>query len=45
MTGQRTYSTDFGLMEKMEKVSLKITYYEKVEVLTVPFDLKVSIGF
>ena len=39
---QYTYS--YFLFQKMEKVSVKINYFDKVEKATVPLDLRVGVG-
>jgi hypothetical protein len=37
-----TYSVSFGLMQKLDSITLRLTYFNKVEELTLP--LKMDIG-
>jgi hypothetical protein len=39
-----TYEVSYGLAEKVDSVTLKITYYTKVESVAVPVDLSVGVG-
>ena len=42
--GRMTYETNYGLAEKVDSVTLKITYYSKVETVAVPVDVSVGVG-
>jgi len=42
--GKMTYETTYGLAEKVDSVTLKITYYDKVETVAVPVDVSVGVG-
>lgn len=45
MTGDKTeYIYSFFIFQKTPKFSLKINYYDKVETVKVPVDLKVGLG-
>jgi hypothetical protein len=39
-----TYGQSYGLPDKVDSVTLKISYFEKVESIEIPLDLKVSVG-
>ena len=39
-----TYETSYGLAKKVDSVTLKITYYSKVETVAVPVDISVGVG-
>jgi len=41
---KRTYLTSYGLAEKVDSVTLKITYYTKVASVAVPVDVSVGVG-
>ena len=43
--GQMTYTRTYALSEKVDVVTVRITYFTKVETLTVPVNLKIGIGF
>jgi len=39
-----TYTRDFGLEQKVDKVTIKATYFSKLERVTIPVDLSVGAG-
>lgn len=39
-----TYSVSFGLMQKADSVTLRLTYYSKVEELSLPLKMDVGLG-
>ena len=43
-SAKMTYETSYGLAEKVDSVTLKITYYTKVESVAVPVDVSVGVG-
>lgn len=43
--GITCYSLNFGLEQKADAVTIKVTYYEKVEEVTVPVVLETGVGF
>ena len=42
--GKMTYETSYGLAKKVDSITLKITYYTKVESVAVPVDLSLGVG-
>ena len=44
IAGKMTYSKAIGLHKKADVVTVKVTYYQKVEKLTVPVNLSVGVG-
>jgi hypothetical protein len=40
-----TYGTLYGLARKLDRVTVRITYYETLEPVTVPLDLTTGVGF
>ena len=42
--GKTTYETTYGLVEKADPLSVKITYYTKMESVAVPVDISVGVG-
>jgi hypothetical protein len=40
-----THVVHYGLEKKVDKATTKITYFDKIEAVTVPIDLKTGIGF
>jgi hypothetical protein len=42
--GKMKQSISYFLPKKMDEVSVKITYFSKVEAMSVPFELSVSVG-
>jgi hypothetical protein len=43
--GKMTHQMNYGLEKQADKATSKITYFEKLEALTVPVDLKTGLGF
>jgi hypothetical protein len=43
--GKMTHQINYGLDKKVDQVTAKITYFEKIEAVTVPVDLKTGLGF
>jgi len=39
-----TYTRSFGLHRKVEKVTVKVEYYSKIETVRMPLDLTVGVG-
>jgi len=44
IAGKMTYSKAIGLHKKVDVVTVKVTYYQKIEKLTVPLNLTVGVG-
>jgi len=43
--GQMSYKRTYALAEKVDTVTVRVSYFAKVETLTVPLHLKVGVGF
>jgi hypothetical protein len=39
-----TYSRSYGLMQKVDSVTLRMTYFDKVEELTLPLKMEIGVG-
>lgn len=44
MPGSMTYSVEYNLAREVETVTMEIAYWENIETVEVPFDLKVGVG-
>ncbi len=42
---QQRFTTIYQVEGKVDRVSVKITYFDKVETLTMPLDIEVGVGF
>lgn len=42
---KKSYTRTMGLAKKVASVTVKVTYFEKIEPLEVPLDLAVGVGF
>ena len=42
--GNTTHSTTYSLKKRIDKATVRITYFEKTESVTVPVDLAVGVG-
>ena len=40
-----TTETTYGLAKKVKKLTVKVTYFEKIETLSVPINQEVGVGF
>jgi hypothetical protein len=45
INNQRTYTMEFGLEKKVEMLTVRVTYYEKIESVAVPVTLEAGVGF
>lgn len=43
--GKSEYHTYFGFEKKVEKATIQLTYYSKIEKIEVPIDIQIGIGF
>ena len=43
--GQMTYTHTFGLARKVDRVTVRITYYSQIEPVSIPLDLTLGVGF
>jgi hypothetical protein len=43
--GKTTHVVNYGLEKKVDQVTARITYFDKIEAVKVPVDLKTGIGF
>ena len=41
----KPFQTQYGLEKKVDSLTVKVTYYEKVETLTVPVSIETGVGF
>lgn len=39
-----TYSVSYGLMQKVDSVTVKLTYFDKIEELTLPLKIDIGLG-
>ena len=40
-----THQLNYGLSAKVDKATVKVTYFEKIETVNVPVDVKTGLGF
>jgi hypothetical protein len=40
-----TYTNDYWLAEKLDEVTVKITYYEGIETVKIPLNMETGVGF
>jgi hypothetical protein len=40
-----TYTNDYWLAEKLDEVTVKITYYEGIEMVKIPLSMETGVGF
>ena len=45
MGGQLAYTTLYSLEGKVDRATVRLTYYDKVEPLTLPLDVEAGVGF
>ena len=43
--GKMTHHINYGLDKQVDQATAKITYFEKIEAVTVPVDVKTGLGF
>jgi hypothetical protein len=42
--GRKTYGVTYNLKKKVDVVDVKVTYYNKLETLTIPVELEIGVG-